>query len=50
MKSVTEFFNIKLNKGIAARAALLAEGKTAEEVEQSLSESFKIEGDKLKHF
>lgn len=50
MKSVTEFFTFKLVKGIDAKAALVTEGKTPEEIEQSLSEAFKFEGDKLKHF
>lgn len=50
MKSVTEFFINKLAKGNDSMAALTAEGKTAEEIEQALSESFKLEGDKLKYF
>ena len=50
MKSVTEFFAHKLNKGITAKAALKAEGKTPEEIEQSIGESFKLEGEKLKFF
>ncbi len=50
MKSVTEFFAHKLIKGNTAKAALLAEGKTPEEIEQSLGETFKMEGEKLKYF
>lgn len=50
MKSVTEFFTFKLLKGIEAKAALTAEGKSPEEVEQSIGETFKLEGDKLKYF
>jgi hypothetical protein len=50
MKSVTEFANVTLNKGLSAKAALAAEGKNPEEVQQSLGETFKYEGDKLKYF
>ncbi len=50
MKSVTEFWNINLVKGLKAKEALLAEGKTPEEIQASLGETFKLEGDKLKHF
>ena len=50
MKSVTEFPGFVLNKGLAAKAALSAEGKTPEEVQASLGESFKFEEAKLKHF
>lgn len=50
MKSVTEFFSHKLVKGNEAKAALVAEGKSPEEIEQSLGEAFKLEGDKLKFF
>ena len=50
MKSVTEFFTFKIVKGIDAKKALETEGKSPEEVEQSLGETFKFEGDKLKHF
>lgn len=49
MKAVTEFANVILTKGLSAKAALAAEGKTPEEILQSLGESFKCEGDKLKH-
>ena len=50
MKSVTEFPTHKLVKGINAKTALTAEGKTAEEIQTSLGETFKLEGDKLKFF
>ncbi len=50
MKSVTEFWMINLGKGLAAKTALAAEGKTPEEIQQSMGETFKMEGDKLKHF
>lgn len=50
MKSVTEFASFTLNQGLKAKAALSAEGKTPEEIQASLGERFKYEGDKLKHF
>jgi hypothetical protein len=50
MRSVTEFPSFKLVQGLEARKALLAEGKSAEEVQTALGEKFKLEGDKLKHF
>jgi len=50
MKSLTEFFFQKLAKGIDSQKALTAEGKTPEEIQQSLGETFKLEGDKLKYF
>jgi len=50
MKAVTEFPSYTLTKGITAKNALAAEGKTPEEIQASLGETFKFEGDKLKHF
>jgi hypothetical protein len=50
MKSVTEFPNFKLVQGHQAKTALAADGKTPEEIQQNLGETFKLEGDKLKHF
>lgn len=50
MKSITEFPNFTLAKGITAHAALSAEGKTPEEIQTSLGETFKLEGDRLKYF
>lgn len=50
MKLVTEFSTFTLNKGLAAKAALATAGKTPEEIEAGLAETFKLEGDKLKFF
>lgn len=50
MKSITEFANFTLANGLKAKAALTADGKTAEEIQQNIGETFKYEGDKLKHF
>lgn len=50
MKVITEFPNFTLNKAITAKAALTAENKTPEEIQQNFGETFKLEGDKLKHF
>jgi hypothetical protein len=50
MKAVTEFPSFTLTKGITAKNALTAEGKTPEEIQASIGENFKLEGDKLKHF
>ncbi len=50
MKNVTEFWNVNLFKGLQAKEALAAEGKSAEEIQTSIGETFKMEGDKLKHF
>lgn len=50
MKSVTEFWSVMLNKGLAQKTALTGEGKTPEEIQVALGEAFKFEGDKLKHF
>lgn len=50
MKAITEFPGFVLTKALASQAALTAEGKTAEEVQASLGETMKMEGDKLKHF
>ena len=50
MKSVTEFWSVNLNKGLKTKADLLAGGKTPEEIQTAIGESFKMEGDKLKHF
>ena len=48
MKSITEFAQPILQKVLAAKAALVSEGKSAEEISASMGESFKLEGDKLK--
>ncbi len=50
MKAVTEFPSFTLTKGLTAKNALTAEGKTPEEIQASMGETFKLEGDKLKHF
>lgn len=50
MKPVTEFATFKLAQGNDVKKALLAEGKSPEEVQQALGEKFKYEGDKLKYF
>jgi len=50
MKSVTEFPSHLLTRGIEAKAALVAQGKSPEEIQASLGETFKLEGDRLKHF
>lgn len=48
MKSITEFSQPTLQKFLAAKATLTAEGKTAEEITTAIGETFKMEGDKLK--
>jgi len=50
MKSVTEFWSVNLSKGLKAKADLVAGGKTPEEIQAAIGETFKMEGDKLKHF
>jgi hypothetical protein len=50
MKLVTEFPSYTLTKALTAKAALTADGKSPEEIETSLGETFKLEGDKLKFF
>ncbi len=50
MKSITEFANFTLNQGLKTKAALEAEGKAPEEIQQGLGTAFKYEGDKLKYF
>lgn len=47
MKSITEFPLSTLQKVLAAKTALTAEGKTAEEISASIGETFKYEGDKI---
>lgn len=48
MKAVTEFPAFLLNKAVQTRKGL--EGKTPEEIQASLAETYKYEGDKLNHF
>ena len=50
MKSVTEFANYTLNQAVVKKNALVAEGKSGDEISQSLGQDFKLEGDKLKYF
>lgn len=50
MKAITEFPSFVLSKGLTAKTALTTEGKSPEEVSAKLGETFKFEGDKLKHF
>lgn len=50
MKSITEFPQFQLGKALQTKTSLLSAGKTPEEIEQSLGEAFKLEGEKLKHF
>lgn len=50
MKAVTEFASFTLNKGLKTQSALAAEGKSPEEIQTSLGETFKLEGDKLGYF
>ncbi len=49
MKSITEFSQPTLQKVLNAKAALVSEGKSAEEIATALGETLKLEGDKLKY-
>lgn len=50
MKAVTEFASFQLTAALQAKAALTAEGKSPEEMQASLGEKYKLEGEKLGHF
>lgn len=50
MKSVTEFWNHTLDKGLKLKTELAAAGKTPEEIQQALGEAMKYEGEKLQQF
>jgi hypothetical protein len=50
MKAVTEFASFTLNAALKAKAALAAEGKTPEEIQESLGTTYKLEGEKLGYF
>lgn len=50
MKHVTEFPSFILSKAVTTKTSLSGEGKTPEEIQTNLGETFKFEGDKLKHF
>lgn len=49
MKSITEFQPSTLQKVLATKNTLTAEGKTAEEISAAIGETFKYEGDKIKY-
>lgn len=49
MKSITEFPHSTLQKVLAAKTALAAEGKSPEEIATAMGETLKLEGDKLKY-
>lgn len=49
MKSITEFQQATLQKILAAKNSLAAEGKTPEEISAAIGETFKYEGDKIKY-
>ncbi len=50
MKAVSEFPAHTLIKGLAAKAALVNEGKSEEEIVTSLGETFKFKDNRLKYF
>lgn len=50
MKAVTEFASFTLNAALKAKAALMAEGKSPEEIQESLGTTYKLEGEKLGYF
>ena len=50
MKAVSEFAGHILTKGIAAKTALTAEGKSEEEITTSLGETFKFKDNRLKYY
>ena len=50
MKTLTEFAAMHLTKGLALLNEMTTAGKTPEEQQASFTETFKYEGDKLKHF
>lgn len=49
MKSITEFQPTTLQKVLAAKNSLAAEGKSPEEISAAIGETFKYEGDKIKY-
>lgn len=49
MKSITEFQPTTLQKVLAAKNSLTAEGKSPEEISAAIGETFKYEGDKIKY-
>ncbi len=50
MKAVTEFASFTLNAALKAKAALAADGKSAEEIQAALGTTYKLEGEKLGYF
>ncbi len=50
MKSITEFPAFTLRAAITTKAQLTSEGKSPEEVQTALGTTYKLEGDRLKHF
>lgn len=50
MKAITEFSSFTLNKAIATHKSLTEEGKTPEEIQESLGQANKLEGEKLGYF
>lgn len=50
MKSVTEFPTHKLMAALNVKNQLAGEGKTPEEIQASIGQTYKLEGDKLKFF
>jgi hypothetical protein len=50
MKAVTEFASVTLSQALKSQAAMTAEGKSSEEVQASLGQTYKLEGEKLTHF
>lgn len=50
MKAITEFASVTLSQALKAKAAMTGEGKSAEEIQQSLGQTYKFEGEKLTHF
>jgi hypothetical protein len=50
MKAVTEFPGFILANALIKMKSLTTEGKSPEEVQASLGEAFKFEGEKLSHF
>ena len=50
MKAVTEFANFTLSKALETHKQLAAEGKSPEDIQTSLGETYKLEGEKLGFF
>ncbi|OQW50364.1 MAG: hypothetical protein A4S09_00800 [Proteobacteria bacterium SG_bin7] len=50
MKSITEFPAFTLRAALATKTQLTSEGKSAEEITAAMGTTYKLEGDRLKHF